>query len=161
MGKPITAALATLLAATPALGQGQAKEKQVEVLRAVEQLFAGMLGRDSAKVASALDANARFTLLRPGPGGGWQVVVLPGAQFLQLALNPGNPPAEERIRNPVVHVDGNLATVWAEYQVLVNGSLSHCGTDAFDLVQLGGGWKILNVSDTFRQEGCGAPWPKP
>jgi hypothetical protein len=25
-------------------------------------------------------------------------------------------------------------------------------------VRVAGAWKILNVSDTFRQQGCGAAW---
>jgi hypothetical protein len=32
------------------------------------------------------------------------------------------------------------------------------GTRVF-LARLNGRWKILNVSDTFRQQGCGNPWP--
>ncbi len=55
-------------------------------------------------------------------------------------------------------MDGPLATVWTEYQVVIEGKLSHCGTDAFHLVRRNGAWKILNVSDTFRREGCGEIW---
>ena len=57
----------------------------------------------------------------------------------------------------MVQVDGPLATVWAEYQVLIEGKLSHCGYDAFHLVRRSEGWKVLNVSDTFQRE-CGEAW---
>jgi hypothetical protein len=58
-----------------------------------------------------------------------------------------------------VQIDADLATVWAEYQVRIDGNVSHCGYDAFHLARLAGRWKIINVSDTFRREGCGAAWP--
>lgn len=38
--------------------------------------------------------------------------------------------------------------------------VSHCGYDAFHFVRKAGKWRILNVSDTFRQSGCGEAWPK-
>lgn len=40
-----------------------------------------------------------------------------------------------------------------------DGKVTHCGYDAFQLARLGGKWKILNVTDSFRQTGCGEPWP--
>jgi hypothetical protein len=43
--------------------------------------------------------------------------------------------------------------------VRIDGNVSHCGYDAFHLARIGGKWKIINVSDTFRREGCGAAWP--
>ena len=147
-----------VLAAAPV--QASAQHAKAEVIQAVKSFLGGMQTRDSAGLAALLDPNTRFTLLRPGQAGGWQVVVLTGAQYLQIVMNPSTPAAEERIRNPVVQIDGDLASVWTEYQLLVNGAMSHCGTDAFHLVRLGGRWKILNISDTFRQQGCGDPWPK-
>jgi hypothetical protein len=87
------------------------------------------------------------------------VVALTGNDFVRVAGQPGGPVYDEPIRNPRVQVDGDLATVWAEYQVRQQGTVSHCGFDAFHLARLNGRWKILNVSDTFRREGCGNPWP--
>lgn len=66
---------------------------------------------------------------------------------------------DEPIRNAKVHIDGDLALVWAEYQVRVNGAVSHCGYDAFQLIRRAGSWKILSIADTFRREGCGPMWP--
>jgi len=75
-----------------------------------------------------------------------------------MATNPDQGALDEPIRNAVVHVDGDVASIWAEYQVRREGKVSHCGFDAFHLARLGGRWKILNVSDSFRQDGCGAAW---
>jgi hypothetical protein len=108
-------------------------------------------------MASQLDSVTRFTLLRPSPGG-TRVWVVTGAEFISLTTKPDGPAYDEPIRNPIVHIDGDLATVWAEYQVVLNGAVSHCGYDSFQLARLNGAWKIINVSDTFRREGCGALW---
>jgi hypothetical protein len=106
-----------------------------------------------------VDSLTRITLLRPAPGGGTRVVVLTAPQFMRLAVRPDQPGLDEPIRNPVVHVSGDLASVWAEYQVRRDGAVTHCGYDAFHLSRRGGRWKLLNVSDTYQQTGCGPAWP--
>ena len=130
---------------------------QDAVLAVLHNFTAAMLRKDSAGMASQLDSTTRFTLLRPSPAG-TRVWAVSGAQFIGLATKPDGPTYDEPIRNPIVHVDGDLATVWAEYQVVLNGAVSHCGYDSFQLARLSGQWKIINVSDTFRREGCGALW---
>jgi ketosteroid isomerase-like protein len=127
------------------------------VVAAVQDFFAALKAKDGARLAAAMDSTARFTLLRPAAGGA-RVMVLTGAQFTGFVTEPNRPPIDERIRNPEVRVDGDLATVWAPYQVVTNGNVSHCGTDAIHLARLGGSWKIVNVADTFRQQGCGKVW---
>jgi hypothetical protein len=146
-----------LALAAPARAQ-QAPEAEAEVLTVVRAMLAVIETRDVASVAAHVDSTTRFTLLRPSPGG-TRVAVISGARFFELITRPGGPPAKELIRNPEVRIDGDLATVWAEYQVIVNGAVDHCGYDAFHLARVGGTWKVVNVSDSYRTEGCGAPWP--
>jgi len=61
---------------------------------------------------------------------------------------------EERILDYKIEIDGSLATVWTPYQFYVNGELSHCGANAFTLVQTNDGWKIYSVIDSRRLKGC-------
>ena len=84
----------------------------------------------------ALDPVTRFTLLRPSANG-TRVMVLSGADFVQTVTKSDGPTYDEPIRKPVVHIDGDLATVWAEYQVRMQGKVSHCGYDSFQLARLG------------------------
>jgi len=144
----------TCLAAAP-LG-AQARQAEGEVLDVVRRMLKVLETKDAASVAALVDSTTRFTLLRPG-----RVIVLTGHQFLDAVSNPNSPPAVELIRNPEVRIDGDLATVWTEYQLIVNGAVSHCGFDAFQLSRAGGAWKLLNVSDSFRNTGCGGPWNAP
>jgi hypothetical protein len=48
----------------------------------------------------------------------------------------------ERIWNPDVRIHGLIATVWAAYDFWIDGKLSHCGVDAFDLIKTPEGWRI-------------------
>ncbi len=152
----ILAVLSALLASPAVL---PAQSDSAAVVGAIERFFDALRTKDTVVMRASVDSSARFTLLRPDPAGGVRVVVLTGEQFLRNAANPNSPPLDEPIRNARVLVDGELASVWAEYQVRRDGQVSHCGFDAFHMVRRQGAWKILNVSDTFRREGCGGAWP--
>jgi hypothetical protein len=146
-----------VLCAMPALLPAQPADSTA-VLQALDRMLSAMRTKDADALRATFHDNARMTLLRPAPDGSTRVMVLTGEQFVTAATNPANPPLDEPIRHPVVRVDGNLATVWAEYQVRVAGKVSHCGYDAFHLVRVGTDWKILNVADTFRRTDCGGAW---
>lgn len=142
-----------------ALAPAHAQSAESEVMAATRGMLAVLKTRDAVAARALMTADTRFTLTRPTPEGGTRVVVMTGEQFVEAVTRPGTQVVEEVIRNPVVRIDGGLATVWAEYQVLIDGAVHHCGYDAFHLVKLGEGWKVLNVSDSYREQGCGAPWP--
>ncbi len=127
-------------------------------MQSLDVMLGAMRRRDAEALRGIFHESARMTLLRPAQGGGLRVAVLTGEQFIAAATNPSGPILDEPIRNPWLKLDGDLATVWAEYQVRIEGKVSHCGYDAFHLVRVGAVWKILNVADTFRQQGCGGVW---
>lgn len=151
--------LIVVLLATPwstAFSQSPAEK---EVLASVQAFLAAMKAKDTVGMKLALDPATRFTLLRSSANG-TRVMALSGADFLKAVSEPGGPTYDEPLRKPVIQVEGDLAHVWAEYQVrLEPGKVHHCGYDSFQMARLGGRWKILNVSDTYREEGCGSPWP--
>ena len=133
--------LAAALLAAPAAMHAQATAKD-SVLAAIDGFLGGMRAKDTTIMKQHIDSLTRMTLLRPAPGGGVRVMTLTGAQFIRVASNPNQPPLDEPIRNAVVQIDGDLASVWAEYQVRRDGRVTHCGYDAFHLARLGGSWKI-------------------
>ena len=67
----------------------------------------------------------------------------------------------ERMWNPEVRIDGDLATLWAPYDLHYGGEFSHCGIDAFQLVRgEDRRWRIVSVAYTRRTTGCSsAPEP--
>jgi hypothetical protein len=150
------AGLAVLIALlTPAVSHAQQNDTTA-VMATLDRFTAALRIKDTTGMMAELHEQARVTLLRPAQGGGVRVLVFDGAGFIKAATQ--GPALDEPIRNARVTIDADLATVWAEYQVRIDGAVSHCGYDAFDLVRAGDSWKILNVSDTFRRQGCGAMW---
>jgi hypothetical protein len=151
---------AALMVVTPRSATAQSDREQV--MMTINEFLRGLRTKDSTLMMQHMDSLTRLTLLRPGQNGaGTRVLVLSGMDFIRNVTRPNQPALDEPIRNPVIHIDGDLATVWAEYQVIVNDQVSHCGYDAFHLARLDGRWKILNVSDTFRRTGCGERWNVP
>ncbi len=158
----VAAAVAALGITHPRAAAAQpaqpAPAERAQVLAAIDSMLHGMRTKDAALMRQQLDSAARMTLVRPTREGGVRVVAMPAEEFVRVATAPSQPAIDEPIRNPVVQIDGDLATVWAEYQVRRDGRVTHCGHDAFHLVRRDGRWRILNVSDTYRQTGCGPAW---
>jgi len=56
-----------------------------------------------------------------------------------------------------VQVHGNIAQVWAPYNLWINDTFSHCGIDVFTLIKTASGWRIAALSYTIEKEGCDLP----
>jgi hypothetical protein len=91
-----------------------------------------------------------LTLMRNG-----KPVQLTFDQFAEAIGKPGKSPIEERIHDPLVRIDNDLAVVWAAFDFLVDGKVDHCGTDLFNMVRVDGKWLVASIADTGRKE-CGA-----
>lgn len=52
------------------------------------------------------------------------------------------------------HVDDKIAMVWGRYVFFVDGKVSHCGLNTFDLVKTDSGWKIANASSSIDPTAC-------
>jgi len=63
---------------------------------------------------------------------------------------------QERIADPTIHIDDDIAMVWARFVVRVGGKVSNCGVDHFDLVRERGAWKVMNLTFSSRTNGCPA-----
>ena len=61
---------------------------------------------------------------------------------------------QERISDPQVHIDGDIAMVWAPFVVRIDGKVSNCGFDHFDLVRERDVWKVMNLTFSSRVTGC-------
>ena len=67
---------------------------------------------------------------------------------LAAKLPPASAGLDERIHNPLVRVDGDLAMVWASYTLAIKGKVHHRGTDLFNLVRIEGRWMISSLAYT-------------
>lgn len=60
-------------------------------------------------------------------------------------------PLIERMWDPVVVVNGPLATIWTPYDFYAGETFSHCGVDAANLLAGPDGWRIVALSWTRLQ----------
>lgn len=61
---------------------------------------------------------------------------------------------DEKINFDVVKVEGEFAIVWAPYTMYVNGKISHCGVNMFQLIRSRGVWAIYYQMDKRRATRC-------
>lgn len=61
---------------------------------------------------------------------------------------------DERLGRVVIEVDDALATAWTEYEFWAGERFSHCGANTFNLIRTAEGWRILQLADSRRREGC-------
>jgi SnoaL-like domain len=140
-----------LLPSQPALAQSGEAEKAV--VRVVERLFQALKADDTAGMRAVLHPAARIVQTGTREGTPFNRVNSVDDFLISVGAAKGKG-LEERIYNPEVRIDDNLATVWLQYDFLVGGQLSHCGVDSYQIVRGSEGWRILQIVDTQRREGC-------
>lgn len=149
---PILAFALVLLAAAPSWAQSD----EAAVLEVVQRLFDGMRAADSTMIRSTFHPEAR--LVSAGERDGAPALQsLPIDRFVEIAGSPHDEIWDERFWDAEVRIDGRLATVWTDYAFFRGSEFSHCGVDAFQLFRGADGWKIFQLADTRRREGCEVP----
>jgi hypothetical protein len=157
--QPQTSPAPSTMASAQAGARETTEQERAAVLATLQTFMDALRMGDTTAMNLHVDSLTRLTLIRPTREGGSRVVVMTSSDFNRVVKQQGSPGIDEPIRNPVVHVSGDLASVWAEYQVRRDDTVTHCGFDAFHLARRDGRWKLLNISDTFQREGCGPAWP--
>ena len=121
--------------------------EQHAVLAPIMQLFDGMAKRDAATIKKPLLSGGTMVLMRDG-----KPSQMTFEDFADRLGKPGTTQIQERIHDPLVRIDHDLAVVWAPFEFLVDGKVDHCGTDLFNLVRTDGKWIIASVADTGRKD---------
>lgn|SRR5579862_423561 len=116
------------------------------VLAPVMALFDGMAKRDAEAIKKPLLTGGTMVLMRDG-----KPVQMTFDAFADRVARPGTTQIEERIHDPMVRIDHDLAVVWAPFEFLVDGKVDHCGTDLFNLIRSDGKWIIASIADTGRK----------
>jgi hypothetical protein len=128
---------APLRAATP--------EEQA-VIAPFQNLLDAIAKRDKELMREQLLPGGIATLMRDG-----QPVQLHFDSFVDRFPATGTHRLMERIHDPLVRVDNDIAIVWAPYEFLIDGKPDHCGTDVVNLVRRDGRWLIAGIADTSRK----------
>ena len=120
-------------------------EKQA-VVATVREMFDGMSKRDAELIKRPLLTGGSMVLMRDG-----KPVQMTFQEFAERVAKPGTTHIEERIHDPLVRIDHDLAVVWAPFEFVEDGKVDHCGTDLFNLIRTDGKWLIASIADTGRK----------
>lgn len=125
---------------------------QDTVLSVIDRYFATMAARDAEGMRQILTEEGMFhgkyvdAPEQPARE-------MPHKPYLE-ALARDTATLLERYWDPVVYVEGPIATVTTPYDFYVSRRLRHCGIDHFTLVKEADGWKISGGVFTMRRTGC-------
>lgn len=123
------------------------------VVATVQKVFDGMRTRDTLLIQQAFDTSAR--LLRVTGGAAPALRGISPSRFAAIVRGAKEGDVwNERIYDPEVRVEGNIAQVWAYYTFHLNATFTSCGIDAFMLMKVGDSWKITQLADREREQGC-------
>ncbi|MGR6327859.1 nuclear transport factor 2 family protein [Sphingomonas sp. XXL09] len=125
------------------------------VMAPIDAMFRGLAARDGAAILAQVRPDGGATVVAERPDGRREVRHTSWAEFA-AGVKPGPERYQERLTDPAVEVDGDIAMVWSPYVFTIDGKVHHCGTDHFDLVREDGRWRVLNVTWTQRTTGCPA-----
>ena len=124
-----------------------------EVLATVDAFFAAVARKDRQALDGLVIADGLATAVRLKDGQPTQIMNWHWNAYFEGAL--AAPAAfEEKLSKPEVRVERDIATVWARYELLLDGTFSHCGVDHFDLIRRDGRWHVYNLTWTNQKTGC-------
>jgi hypothetical protein len=138
-------------AAPPVFAQSSMAERDT-VLAVVQHLLDAMSRRDANAARALITPGGRFVATL-GDGTRSAPRVQGDTAFL-ANLETGKEKLLERIWDPVVQLQGPLATVWAPYDFHVNGKRTHCGIDSFTLLRTAMVWRVSEITYTVQPTGC-------
>jgi hypothetical protein len=139
--------LATVAVVCTSSGVSAAAPENAAVMQPIRNFFDALARRDKAGILAEVAPNIEVMSLRKGELRRLNVEALAD----RIAAYAGGAIAEP-IYHPVVHIDDNLAVVWAAYKFTVDGRVDHCGTDVITLQKLHDRWTIVGLADNAREE---------
>ena len=129
--------IGTIALSIPTTSAQAATPDEQAVLAPINAMFDGMAKRDAAAIKEPTLPGGTMVLMRDG-----KPTQMTFEAFAERVGKPGTSQIAERIHDPLVRIDNDLAVVWAPFEFLVNGKVDHCGTDLFNLIREDGKWLI-------------------
>jgi len=144
-----SAAQPTRKAADPPPSRGA---EATAVLASIAALFAAFEAGDAAAMLRHVYRDGRVTASSTRGDGASNLRQQSWTEFADR-VRPERA-FQERISDPVIDIDDDIAMVWAPFVVRVGGKVSNCGVNHFDLVRENGTWKVMNLTFSSRTTGC-------
>ncbi len=131
-----------------------AQNEKKEVLQVAQQLLDAIEKGDTTSFRSLFLPNAMIYTVREKDG---QTVTASRSPFADTFRADTRIIERMKEKGVEVQVHGDIAQVWAPYNLWVNEAFSHCGIDVFTLLKTAAGWRIAVLSYSIEKEGCDLP----
>jgi len=126
--------------------QASTPEEQA-ILMPVHKIMDGVAQRNHAMVKEQLLPGGMATLIREG-----KPLQLHFDAFVERLPTTGATKLEERLYDPLVRIDDDIAVVWVPYKFFIDDKVDHCGTDVFSLIHQDGRWLVSGIADNSRKD---------
>jgi ketosteroid isomerase-like protein len=126
-----------------------AADQTAQVMDPVHRFFDALGKQDKDGLLAVVTPNIEITSVQQNQLHRLSVEKLADA----IAAHHGGPIAEH-IHHPQVHIDQDLAVVWAPYTFTIDGHADHCGTDVITLGKVQDRWVIIGLADNERKDHC-------
>lgn len=126
-------------------------QKTTNIMQPIKNLFDGMREHDSSKILQQFTESA--LLQRTDKKGN-----VTSTDIQQFARNISQSLVflDEQLLDQVVLQQDSLASVWTPFAFYIDGKLSHCGSNSFQLVKQNTQWKIHYLIDVSHNGDCQA-----
>jgi Putative lumazine-binding len=114
------------------------------VFATLNALFSAITDRDEAVMREILLPDGGSTHIRDGRVFHLRLADLPDRWM------EGTSSREERIHQPLIRVDEDIAVVWVAYDFLIDGEARHWGTNIISFIKQDGRWRISGITDNGR-----------
>jgi len=144
---PPSAAQAQVSATASSVAPAPRSPAQTAVMAVVDSAMAAINVGDMAALSNLMTDSGQVYAAQDRRG-------VPGFSMRTAAAQRATGrrgPIVERGFSPEVRVAGTFASVWLPYDLWIDGKWSHCGVDHFTLVQVGGTWRIANLTYSIEQ----------
>lgn len=131
-----------------------ADNEKEEIKKVIIQLFDAMRFANKSKAEAVFRPEALLQTVYVTKEGITVVKEESLKAFIETIGSPREDVWDEQIQSFEIHTDGLIATVWTPYKFYVNDTFSHCGNNAFVLVNTQHGWKISSIIDTRKKNNC-------
>ena len=133
----------------------QETSEETAAKKTVEAFFVAFHKQDSLALSDLAHHSVIMQSIAEDEEGNVNLTSNTYSDFIKAIISiPETTKFEEWLHSFEVRVDGPVAHVLAPYSFFVNGELSHCGVNSFQLFKEEGTWKIIYIVDTRSKEDC-------
>lgn len=136
-----------VFAATAAAPLHAATPEEKAVLAPFQAILDAIAKRDHELMRANMLPGGMATLKR-----GDKIVQLHFDSFIDHIPLNGKQQLQERIYDPLVKIDDDIAVIWTRYRFFIDGKVDHCGTDIANLVKRDGRWLVAGIADNQRTD---------